>query len=281
MTIAKFQGGDAVITIHNTQLPIVEYRGQRVVTLAMIDQVHERPDDTAGRNFREHRDRLIDGADYFVLSRSQNSEIRGLEQDLPNRGLIVLTEQGYLMLVKSLTDDLAWTVQRQLVSNYFRPQPFPVPQTRAEAMRLAADLEEQNEVLALENQQQALKIEALEHLFMPGETVPQFAKRLNGVNSQLVLGYLHEIKWLFNAESNPDHSPKYRVYAMARDKHWLTEKPFKVSGEGITTFIRYAPVMLEEGTKKLFDLYMAEKLPMKKTWDGKFFYTKFNPETPL
>lgn len=157
---------------------------------------------------------------------------------------------------------------------------FALPRTRAEAMRLAADLEEQNEVLALENEQQAKKIEALEHLFMPGETVPQFAKRLNGVNSQLVLAYLHELKWIFNSESNPDHSPKYRVYAMARDKHWLSEKPFKVSGEGITTFIRYAPVMLEEGTKKLFDLYMAERLPMKKTWDGQFFYEKFNPEKP-
>jgi len=113
------------VTIHNTQLPVVEYRGQRVVTLAMIDQVHERPDDTAGRNFREHRDRLIVGSDYYVIARSENSEIRGLGFDVPNRGLIVLTEQGYLMLVKSLTDDLAWTVQRQLVSNYFRPAPAP------------------------------------------------------------------------------------------------------------------------------------------------------------
>lgn len=114
-----------LVTIHNTQLPVVEYRGQRVVTLAMIDQVHERPDDTAGRNFREHRDRLIVGSDYYVIARSENSEIRGLGFDVPNRGLIVLTEQGYLMLVKSLTDDLAWTVQRQLVSNYFRPAPTP------------------------------------------------------------------------------------------------------------------------------------------------------------
>ncbi|HFL2188213.1 TPA: ORF6N domain-containing protein [Pseudomonas putida] len=114
-----------LVTIHNTQLPIVEYLGQRVVTLAMIDQVHERPDDTAGRNFREHRDRLLVGTDYFVIARSENSEIRGLGFDVPNRGLIVLTEQGYLMLVKSLTDDLAWTVQRQLVSNYFRPTPAP------------------------------------------------------------------------------------------------------------------------------------------------------------
>lgn len=103
-----------LVTIHNTQLPVVEYRGQRVVTLAMIDQVHERPDDTAGRNFREHRDRLIVGSDYCVIARSENSEIRGLGFDVPNRGLIALTEQGYLMLVKSLTDDLAWTVQRQL-----------------------------------------------------------------------------------------------------------------------------------------------------------------------
>lgn len=269
------------ITIHQTQLPIVEYRGQRVVTLAMIDQVHQRVDGTAARNFRENRQRFIDGADYSLLAKSQNLEIQGLDAEIPNRGLIVLTEQGYLMIVKSLTDDLAWDVQRQLVNRYFRPQQFPIPQTRAEAMRLAADLEEQNEVLALENQQQAKKIEALENLFMPGETVPQFAKRLNGVNSQLVLGYLHELKWIFNTETDPDHSPKYRVYAMARDKHLLSEKPFKVSGEGMTGFIRYAPVMLEKGAQRLHDLYMAEKLPMKKTWDGKFFYTKFNPETPL
>ncbi len=31
-----------------------------------------------------------------------------------------MTESGYLMLVKSFTDDLAWEVQRQLVSSYFR-----------------------------------------------------------------------------------------------------------------------------------------------------------------
>ncbi|MCE1031988.1 ORF6N domain-containing protein, partial [Pseudomonas asiatica] len=246
-----------LVTIHNTQLPIVEYRGQRVVTLAMIDQVHERPEGTARRNFNEHRDKLIEGEDYFVRN---SSEARQMGFVAPN-GLSLLTEQGYLMLVKSLTDDLAWTVQRQLVNNYFRPQAFPVPRTRADALRLAADLEEKNELLALENQQQAKKIEALENLFMPGETVPQFAKRLNGVNSQLVLAFLAELKWIYNTESDPDHSPKYRVYAMARDRHLLTEKPYKVSGEGMTGFIRYAPVMLEKGAQRLHDLYMEGRLP--------------------
>ncbi|WP_277964616.1 ORF6N domain-containing protein [Pseudomonas sp. RIT-To-2] len=272
-----------LITIHNTIMPIVEYRGQRVVTLAMIDQVHGRPEGTAKRNFGEHRDRFIEGRHCFEVSRDE------IRTELPvdvfssraPRGVLV-TERGYLLLVKSLNDDLAWDVQEQLVEQYFRPATAPVlPQDLPTALRLAADLAEEKAVLALENQQQAKKIEALEHLFMPGETPTQFAKRLNGVNSQQINSYLLELKWIYNSESNPEYSPKYRVYAMARDKHWLTEKPFKVSGEGVTSFIRYAPVMLEGGTKKLFDLYIAEKLPMKKTWDGQFFYEKFNPEKSL
>jgi hypothetical protein len=55
------------VTINNKQLPAVEYRGQRVVTLAMIDEVHQRPDGTAGRNFRENKSRLIEGEDYFRI----------------------------------------------------------------------------------------------------------------------------------------------------------------------------------------------------------------------
>ncbi|HGY9632377.1 ORF6N domain-containing protein [Pseudomonas monteilii] len=267
-----------LVTIHNTQLPIVEYLGQRVVTLAMIDQVHERPEGTARRNFNEHRDKLIEGEDYFVRN---SSEARQMGFVAPN-GLSLLTEQGYLMLVKSLTDDLAWTVQRQLVSNYFRPAPAPIlPQNLPAALRLAADLAEEKAVLALENRQQAKKIEALENLFMPGETVPQFAKRLNGVNSQQVMAYLIHIKWVFNSERDPDSSPKYRVYAEARDKHWLTEKPTTIRGEGIPSFIKYTPVMLEEGARRLHDMYLAGKLPMKQTWNGEFFYTKFNPENSL
>ena len=34
----------------------------------------------------------------------------------------MLTESGYLMVVKSLTDDLSWIVQRQLVKAYFKVQ---------------------------------------------------------------------------------------------------------------------------------------------------------------
>ena len=39
----------------------------------------------------------------------------------------VLTESGYLMIVKSLNDDLAWTVQRLLVNYYFRAKEEAAP----------------------------------------------------------------------------------------------------------------------------------------------------------
>lgn len=271
------------LIINNTPMPIVEYRGQRVVSTQMIDQVHERPEGTTRRNFNENRQRFIEGEDYFKVGAE---EIRTHKiMAISNRAhedFTLFTEQGYLMIVKSLTDDLAWTVQRQLVTGYFRASAAPaLPQDLPAALRLAADLAEEKAVLAIENQQQAKKIEALENLFMPGETPTQFAKRLNGVNSQQINAVLLDLRWIYNTEKDPEHSPKYRVYSIARSKQWLTEKPVKVSGEGVTAFIRYAPVMLEEGTKKLFDLYMALKLPMKKTWDGQFFYEKFNPENPL
>lgn len=120
-----------LIRIGNQEISEKELKGLRVVTFKDIDLVHERPEGTADRNFRENKKHFIEGEDFFQLSKSQNHEIRGIE--IPNRGLTLLTEQGYLMLVKSFTDDLAWTVQRQLVSNYFNKKK---PMTATEQIKL-------------------------------------------------------------------------------------------------------------------------------------------------
>lgn len=78
--------------------------------LKAIDMVGERVEGTAGRNFRENKNHLIENEDYFFVKPAdvQKYEIRTLE--IPNRGLTLITESGYLMLVKSLQDDLAWRV---------------------------------------------------------------------------------------------------------------------------------------------------------------------------
>lgn len=105
------------ISINRKQLPIKEYNGQRVVTFKDIDMVHSRPDGTAHRNFKANRNRFIEGVDYFGRNSSEAQKEFGI---IAPNGLILMTESGYLMLVKSFTDDLAWMVQRELVNNYFR-----------------------------------------------------------------------------------------------------------------------------------------------------------------
>lgn len=108
--------------INNTQVLVKEFSGQRVVTFKEIDAVHGRPDGTARKRFNDNREHFIEGEDFFVLN--QPSEIRTLGIQRPQGGtpesVTLITESGYLMLVKSFTDDLAWKVQRELVNGYFR-----------------------------------------------------------------------------------------------------------------------------------------------------------------
>ena len=116
--------------VQGTALQIKEYRGKRVVTFKDIDTVHKRPDGTASRNFRENRQRFISGVDFYSVEIT-NDEFRrqfGISKNA-GRTITLITETGYLMLVKSFTDDLAWKVQRELVDSYFRVNEGFVEQT--------------------------------------------------------------------------------------------------------------------------------------------------------
>jgi hypothetical protein len=134
-------GTNAIIKINQTDVAVKEYHGQRVVTFKDIDACHSRPDGTARKRFNDNRQHFVEGVDFFNI---QKSEKRTLGFEVPNRGFTVITESGYLMLVKSFTDDLAWDVQRQLVNSYFRKGPadrslrLQIQQERAEAMLLNA-----------------------------------------------------------------------------------------------------------------------------------------------
>ncbi|RZU39338.1 phage antirepressor KilAC domain-containing protein [Edaphobacter modestus] len=110
-----------IVKIGSTSVSVLEINGQRMVTLAMIDDVHGRPEGTAKRNFIENRYRFIEGEDYINSTRN---EVRTVVPDaisqLGNPNVILLSESGYLLLAKSLNDDRAWQVQRQLVNVYFK-----------------------------------------------------------------------------------------------------------------------------------------------------------------
>lgn len=113
---------EQIVMVEDHKLIVKEWEGQRVLTFKDIDLVHSRPEGTANRNFRSNRDKFIEGQDYVVATRSYVGTKFVLTYVFSNKAPkgTLLTESGYLMLVKSLNDDLAWEVQRMLVNNYFQ-----------------------------------------------------------------------------------------------------------------------------------------------------------------
>lgn len=195
------------------EIKIKEYKGQRVVTFKDIDEVHGRPEGTAKRNFTLNKKHLVEGEDYFYLTKSQKNEIRTLE--IPNRGITVLTESGYLLLVKSFTDDLAWKVQRELVKNYFRVKEvvsqkasYEIEDPIARAKRW---IEEQEEKLLLEQRiaEYEPKVTYYDKILQSKDclTVTQIAKdygltaqKLNQILKEQGIQYKLSKQWLLYKE---------------------------------------------------------------------------------
>lgn len=143
--------------INNAEISIKEYSGQRVVTFKDIDAVHGRPDGTARKRFNDNRERFVDREDYFKICAS---EFRTHWNDLPAKAtedVTLITESGYLMLVKSFTDDLAWKVQRELIKGYFRAKEQAKPMSTAQlfAMQVQINLEQEQRMKSLEEKTQA------------------------------------------------------------------------------------------------------------------------------
>lgn len=141
----------------------------------------------------------------------------------------------------------------------------------AAAARAWADQVEQKEasekarvLLTVEVQAQAKKIDHLENLFKEGETAAQFCKQLNGVNVMQVNAYLKEKNWLFTEGRS---GTRWRVTSYARDRY-MTEHHSEITPHGKEAFIAYTPILLRKGAARLYDLYLAGELPMKKNWDG-------------
>lgn len=143
-------------------------------------------------------------------------------------------------------------------------QKSSVPNSFAEALRLAADQQEKIQTLQIANQHSSMKIDVLEQLLAAGVTAPEFCRRLNGVNTQKVNSFLLDAGWLVMTNSR---TPRWRVASYARDKY-MTENVFEVAPLGSDPFTVTSPVLLKAGAKRLVDLYMARKLPMKASWCG-------------
>lgn len=136
--------------------------------------------------------------------------------------------------------------------------------SRMELIQLAFEAEQARLHLTIQVEAQAKKIDHLENLFKEGMSHVQFCKGLNGVNVMQVGHFLEGRNWLYNESKS---GTRYRVAAYARDKY-MTEHQHEVAPHGKDPFISYTPILLRKGATRLYELYLAGDLPMKKNWDG-------------
>ena len=113
----------AMVSIQGKEIPCIEYKGQRVVTFRMVDQVHEKAEGTANRTFNRHKKQFRHGEDYFKVPSAEMAVILNRTdspiQEMARNSAILITEDGYYLLVKPFDDQLSWDVQRQMRSGYF------------------------------------------------------------------------------------------------------------------------------------------------------------------
>ena len=148
-------------------------------------------------------------------------------------------------------------------------QPLASEISRKDLALMIIKSEEEKEALAIENKVKTQQIETLNDYFTDGQTAPDFAKGLNGVNTRRINTVLIEKNWLFKSKGG-----ELRVTSYARDRY-MTEQPLKVK-VGEKEIIVHKPVLLEKGAAKITTWYSTGVLNeiMKQDWNGMYMHKK-------
>lgn len=113
-----------IITIQNTQLPVIEYQGQRVITTELLAQGYGAEVDSVRQNFKRNKNRFIEGKHYFQIEGEELAVLRvtysHAQISSKVRYLTLWTERGASRHAKMLETDQAWEWYEALEDNYFR-----------------------------------------------------------------------------------------------------------------------------------------------------------------
>ncbi|MEX5869792.1 ORF6N domain-containing protein [Providencia hangzhouensis] len=271
-----------LITIDANALPVIEWKGVRVVTTETLAAGYGVDEANIRMNLSNNRDRFVEGvhiitlkSDALRLFRNQVKDIYSVNKHTTS--LTLWTEKGAARMSKIVDSDEAWSFFEKMEDAYFRPAPTEV--SRKQLALMVIEAEDRAEAFQLENKHLNATVESLGKHFSKGITITSFCKALNGVNVNKMMWWASKRNWVYNSRRDLEKSPKWRVASYARDKY-LTEEETKVTPHGMEEFIKVTPVLLEKGCHRLYQLYMKGELPMKKTWNGEFSHDKaiYTPE---
>lgn len=154
-----------VVKVGNENISVVEWKGQRVITTALLAEVYETDADNVKKNFSRHKDNFVEGTHYFLLQGEDLRLFKDRVTDSPLVGknanqLYLWTERGANRHCKILDTDKAWEQFDNLEETYFKVKEFSkeIPKDYPSALRLVADeyekrllAEQKNGILQKEN----------------------------------------------------------------------------------------------------------------------------------
>ena len=149
------------VKIDKHDVSIKEYLGHRVVTPYDVATVHSRNVREVNQQFERNKKHFIKDTDYFEIPVKVFKSQFVIQDFIPNnvKEIKLFTESGYLMLVKTFTDEKSWTIQRKLVDGYFKLKDISsTPAVRERLPEMNFDSLDMFEILVNEMKNQRDKI---------------------------------------------------------------------------------------------------------------------------
>jgi hypothetical protein len=107
------------ILINGQEIEQIFYKDVAVATCEQIATWHGVSVYNVHRAYQRHVEEFVEGEDVFRLDFAEANQLELRVQVSPN-GLLLFSEGGYLLLVKTMRDKLAWRVYRAMREAYFR-----------------------------------------------------------------------------------------------------------------------------------------------------------------
>ena len=140
----------------------MEINGEKVLTAWDIAKIHRRETREINQNLKNLQGKMVEGEDYYSLSREELAKSNILIQDfIPNnvKKIVLFNEAGYLMISKTFDDDFSWKLQKFLIKNYFSMQRFVEAVQNGEIELRKKEAPTEFEIKKLENESEMIKLE--------------------------------------------------------------------------------------------------------------------------
>lgn len=120
-----------VVKIGDSNIPVLEWEGQRVITTAQLAEVYEASEKQIKQNFNNNKEHFQEEKHYFLL---KGTELKTFANQVENfdpvckhsTSLYLWTRRGASRHCKMLGTDKAWEQFDRLEENYYDPQMQPL-----------------------------------------------------------------------------------------------------------------------------------------------------------